>query len=120
MGDKQRRLAMLAAAGAKCISCGGQAAATTEEHYPPRALFRDRAWPEGFTFSGEALYKQVRPLWRQSVPVGLRDDPDTGRSTDNTATHPVGPKLTRRAPAPKERRRRPRRAEAAWFRATYS
>ncbi|MBO9689767.1 MAG: hypothetical protein J7598_24465 [Mitsuaria chitosanitabida] len=41
---------MMAMAGAKCIFCGGQAAATTEEHCPPRSLFRGRAWPEGFAF----------------------------------------------------------------------
>ena len=41
---------MLATSGAKCIYCGGAQDATTEEHCPPRALFRQRAWPEGFAF----------------------------------------------------------------------
>lgn len=37
-------------AGSPCIFCGGQRPATTEEHCPPRALFRDKQWPEGYIF----------------------------------------------------------------------
>lgn len=33
-----------------CLFCGGQRLATTEEHCPPRALFKGRQWPEGFVF----------------------------------------------------------------------
>jgi hypothetical protein len=33
-----------------CAFCGGRIAATTEDHWPPRSFFRDRAWPEGFVF----------------------------------------------------------------------
>lgn len=33
-----------------CIFCGGGTLATTEEHCPPRALFRDKHWPEGYVF----------------------------------------------------------------------
>jgi hypothetical protein len=33
-----------------CCFCGGVHAATTEDHWPPRSIFRDRHWPEGFVF----------------------------------------------------------------------
>ena len=33
-----------------CAFCGGSALATTIEHCPPRAMFQNRQWPEGFEF----------------------------------------------------------------------
>lgn len=33
-----------------CAFCGGDTRATTIEHCPPRALFQNRQWPEGFEF----------------------------------------------------------------------
>lgn len=33
-----------------CIFCGGTVKAETIEHCPPRAMFQERAWPEGFEF----------------------------------------------------------------------
>src|SRR4051794_40646259 len=33
-----------------CCFCGGATTATTEDHVPSRALFRDRQWPEGYVF----------------------------------------------------------------------
>lgn len=33
-----------------CIFCGGSSAATTTEHCPPRSLFLNRNWPEGYEF----------------------------------------------------------------------
>jgi hypothetical protein len=33
-----------------CCFCGGLNLATTEDHWPPRSIFRGRAWPEGFVF----------------------------------------------------------------------
>lgn len=33
-----------------CVFCGGNAVATTIEHCPPRAMFQNRHWPEGFEF----------------------------------------------------------------------
>lgn len=50
MGEAKRRRRHLASTAAPCIFCGGQRPATTEEHCPPRALFVNRAWPEGFVF----------------------------------------------------------------------
>jgi hypothetical protein len=33
-----------------CAFCGGTNAATTVEHCPPKAMFQNRQWPEGFEF----------------------------------------------------------------------
>ncbi len=33
-----------------CCFCGGVAPATTQDHFPPRSLFRERKWPEGYLF----------------------------------------------------------------------
>jgi len=33
-----------------CIFCGGSVPATTVEHYPPKSIFREKKWPEGYVF----------------------------------------------------------------------
>lgn len=33
-----------------CIFCGGSVPATTVDHYPPRSVFHDKWWPEGYVF----------------------------------------------------------------------
>ncbi|QJD89897.1 hypothetical protein HH213_07160 [Duganella dendranthematis] len=33
-----------------CIFCGGTEPTTTKEHCPPKALFQNRQWPEGYEF----------------------------------------------------------------------
>ena len=33
-----------------CAFCGGRTASSSIEHCPPRAMFQDRLWPEGFEF----------------------------------------------------------------------
>jgi hypothetical protein len=33
-----------------CCFCGGRSAAVEEDHFPSRALFRERVWPEGYAF----------------------------------------------------------------------
>lgn len=50
MGKSSGRLRKAFAKSRICIFCGGSAVATTEEHCPPRGLFRDRLWPQGFVF----------------------------------------------------------------------
>jgi hypothetical protein len=44
------RLKQKALAGKKCIYCGGGREATTWDHCPPRSLFMNKQWPEGFVF----------------------------------------------------------------------
>src|ERR1700739_852446 len=33
-----------------CCFCGGAEPAVEEDHFPSRALFRERVWPEGYAF----------------------------------------------------------------------
>lgn len=50
MGEAKRKQRKMLEAGHACLFCGGQRLATTEEHCPPRSLFKGRHWPEGFVF----------------------------------------------------------------------
>jgi hypothetical protein len=50
VGEAKRKKGKLIGAGSPCIFCGGQRVATTQEHCPPRALFREKKWPEGYVF----------------------------------------------------------------------
>jgi hypothetical protein len=50
VGQAKHREIKLKDAALPCVFCDGARVGTTEEHCPPRALFRDRAWPEGFVF----------------------------------------------------------------------
>jgi hypothetical protein len=49
MGDKKRRRARFFAAHPTCCYCA-VAPVETEDHFPPRASFMRRQWPEGFVF----------------------------------------------------------------------
>ena len=50
MGASQKRRAAFFAKHPTCCFCGGETPATTEDHFPSRSMFRDRAWPEGYVF----------------------------------------------------------------------
>lgn len=50
MGDRKRRRQAFFAAHPTCCFCGGDAAATTEDHVPARGIFDDRHWPDGYNF----------------------------------------------------------------------
>lgn len=50
MGSGTRYRKKFLAANPICAFCGGVSASTTIEHCPPRAMFQDRQWPEGFEF----------------------------------------------------------------------
>ena len=53
MGQAKNRQALrhqFFARNPRCIFCGGHETATTEDHQPPRSLFRERHWPEGYVF----------------------------------------------------------------------
>jgi hypothetical protein len=50
MGVARIKQQELKKASLPCIFCGGHVLATTKEHCPPRALFRERSWPEGYEF----------------------------------------------------------------------
>ena len=50
MGERKSRRQRFFAEHPFCCFCGGQAPATTEDHQPGRVFFKDREWPEGFSF----------------------------------------------------------------------
>ena len=50
MGSATRYRQRFLKANPYCVFCGGSADATSIEHCPPRALFQNRKWPEGFEF----------------------------------------------------------------------
>lgn len=50
MGHKRRRKDAFFAEHPKCCYCGGILDATTVDHWPSRALFSRREWPEGYAF----------------------------------------------------------------------
>ncbi len=50
MGEKKTRTQRMVELHPLCIFCGGRNATTTTEHCPPRAMFDNKAWPEGFEF----------------------------------------------------------------------
>lgn len=50
MGQSAARKKAFYASHPVCAFCGGRAPSETVEHCPPRALFFNRAWPEGYEF----------------------------------------------------------------------
>lgn len=50
MGNAQRRRTQFLEQHPICCYCGGITKATTQDHFPPRGLFRSRKWPEGYVF----------------------------------------------------------------------
>lgn len=51
MGAGTRHRKAFLAANTVCIFCGGGKQSTSIEHCPPRAMFQNRSWPEGFEFA---------------------------------------------------------------------
>lgn len=47
---KKRKASILARSGGRCIYCGGQTAATTLDHMPPKSMFDGKLRPEGLEF----------------------------------------------------------------------
>lgn len=51
MGMSKIRKQQFFAANPNCVFCGGMTPATTIEHCPPKSMFDNKEWPEGFEFS---------------------------------------------------------------------
>jgi hypothetical protein len=51
MGMSRIRKQQFFAATPNCVFCGGSTPATTIEHCPPKSMFDNKEWPEGFEFS---------------------------------------------------------------------
>jgi hypothetical protein len=56
---KRRRRLEFFSKHPRCCFCGGIAPATEEDHFPSRALFLKRAWPEGYAFPACAKCNHV-------------------------------------------------------------
>ena len=50
MGERSRKWKAFAKNHPICAFCGGSKPAETIEHYPPKSMFRQKLWPEGFEF----------------------------------------------------------------------
>jgi hypothetical protein len=50
VGSRKAKREAFFAANPMCCFCGGSERATTEDHIPSRAMFRGKAWPEGYSF----------------------------------------------------------------------
>lgn len=50
MGQARMRKLRIQQGNHKCIFCGGLTKAETVDHVPPKVLFREKIWPEGFEF----------------------------------------------------------------------
>lgn len=50
MSNNKRRKQKFFSEHSKCCFCGGDTPAVEQDHFPSRAIFDDRQWPEGFVF----------------------------------------------------------------------
>ena len=50
MGNKKRRKEKFLLGHPWCCFCGGNTPSVEWDHFPSRAIFDDRKWPEGFVF----------------------------------------------------------------------
>jgi hypothetical protein len=79
VGEKNRRLERFFAEHPSCCFCAGERPATTEDHQPGRIFFRNREWPEGFSFPACFECNQVSRTSERILGVlvhGHADDED--------------------------------------------
>lgn len=50
MGEKKQKLQKFIQQHPLCCFCGGRASTTTQDHLPPRSIFVEKKWPEGYVF----------------------------------------------------------------------
>jgi len=50
VGDKKRKLEQFIRQHPLCCFCGGRAITVTQDHLPPRSIFVEKKWREGYTF----------------------------------------------------------------------
>jgi hypothetical protein len=96
-----------------CIFCGGSTPMTTIEHCPPRAMFQNRVWPEGFEFAACDKCNHGSADDDLIVAMLARIDPFEGASRDDgkfvkliSSVHQQHPNLLHEMfPSPNEARR---------------
>ena len=70
MADKKRRIDRLKASDPICYFCASRPT-ETEDHVPSRECFRDRIWPDGFTFPACAICNNGAGRMEQVVALYL-------------------------------------------------
>lgn len=91
MGMSRKRKDAFFTANPVCIFCGGLAKATTIEHCPPRAMFQNRDWPEGFEFSACSECNHGSADQDLIISLLARTDPFTDRgNADGRLTGIIG------------------------------
>jgi hypothetical protein len=83
MGEAKNRTKRFLSEHPFCVFCGGHAQTTSIEHCPPRALFQNRQWPEGFEFpacdlcnQGSSKYDLIASLLARMDPFENKGDRD--------------------------------------------
>ncbi|RZJ85255.1 MAG: hypothetical protein EOO64_01355 [Massilia sp.] len=100
MGMSRKRKDAFFASHPACIFCGGLTEATTIEHCPPRAMFQNRDWPEGFEFPscsecnhGSADHDLIISLLARTDPFSDRGNADGRLPAIIGSVHQKFPKL---------------------------
>ena len=82
MGERSRKWRTFFAQHPRCVFCGGARQAQTIEHYPPKAMFKKKLWPEGYEFPA---CDECNPGSRTDdliVSILARVDPLNSRESD--------------------------------------
>jgi len=51
LGQSKTKVQRFLMSNPTCIFCGGCTPASTQDHVPPRSIFIDRKWPDGYVFA---------------------------------------------------------------------
>jgi hypothetical protein len=78
VGEKNRRLKRFFAEHPRCCFCAGKNAATTEDHQPGRIFFKNREWPEGFSFPACLECNQASRTSERIIGVLVHGHADDG------------------------------------------
>ncbi len=98
MGSKKKRLQSFLRAHPFCCYCGGMQAATTEDHWPPRSVFDERKWPEGYVFPACDRCQQATPNDEALFALLCRITASGDRPHTFEATHRLMKALEEREP----------------------
>lgn len=81
LGEKSRRMKNFLLKHPVCCFCGGSQQATTQDHLPPRSVFDNKKWPEGYVFpacydcnSGSSKYDSIFALVSRIHPSSEESD----------------------------------------------
>lgn len=116
MGSSKRHHDSFLAAHPICCFCGGKSRATTMDHFPPRTLFRERKWPEGFVFPACKACNDASRKAELLVAMIARSFPDAEDPRHKTELHNLMASVHRNFPGLLEGMRISRAREKREFR----